>query len=199
MPVYKTKKKSSALYREISILAIVPGIVGISILASWGLEHWKIGPYFISAGLALIATLFGGFQRFVAGFKDICSRKITVNVFVATALTATIAVGEFRAAAIIVLIMAIAGALESYTLDKTRSSIRDLLNLAPSMAVVRKGENEAIIPASDVQPGDIVVVRPGERISVDGVVTAGASSVNQAPITGESMPVEPQKPVKTLL
>ncbi len=183
-------ERKASQYREIAVLAIVPGMVGILILLSWALAHWEIGPTFLNAGLALIATLFGGFQRLVAGFKDIYNRRITVNVFVAVALIATVAVGEYRAAAIIVFIMAVAGALETYTLDKTRRSIRDLLDLAPRMATVQRGESEVTVPVGDVVPGDIVVVRPGERISVDGVVVAGAGSVNQAPITGESMPVE---------
>jgi len=114
---------------------------------------------------------------------------------VAVALTATLAIGEFRPAALIVFIMAVAGALESYTLDKTHRSIRALLDLAPKMATVRRGASneEVVVPASEVQIGDVVVVRPGGRIPIDGIVVAGESSVNQAPITGESMPVEKLK------
>ena len=186
----ENQKEEFVQYREIAVLTIVPCIVGILILTSWALAHWAIGPYFLNAGLALIATLFGGFQRFIAGFKDIYHRRITVNVFVTVALVATVAVGEFRPAAIIVFIMAVAGAFESYTLDKSRKNIRNLLDLTPRMATVRRGEEEAVIPVNEVQVGDVVIVRPGERIPVDGTVVAGASSVDQAPITGESMPVE---------
>jgi Cd2+/Zn2+-exporting ATPase len=118
------------------------------------------------------------------------NRKITVNVFVAVALIATLAIGEFRAAAVIVFIMAVAGALESYTLDKTRRSIRNLLDLTPKMATIRRDDGEITIPVGEIRIGDIAVVRPGGRIPVDGIVIAGQSSVNQAPITGESMPVE---------
>ena len=186
----KKGKGKFTQYREITVLAIVPGSVGILILISWVLAHWEIGPYFLNAGLALLATLFGGYQRFIAGFKDIYNRKITVNVFVTVALIATVGVGEFRPAAIIVFIMAVTGALESYTLDKNRMSIRGLLDLAPRMALIRRGEEEVAVPVGDVQLGNVVIVGPGERIPVDGVVVAGVSSVNQAPITGESMPVE---------
>lgn len=175
---------------DIIVLSLVPGIVALLIIASWILDYWKIGPYYINAALAIFATVFGGFQRFTSGFKDIFKRKITVNVFVAVALVATLAIGEFRPAAIIVFIMAVAGALESYTLEKTRRSISELLDFAPKMATIRKGAEELIVPVSELQEGDIVVVKPGARIPVDGVVTAGASSVNQAPITGESMPVD---------
>ncbi len=180
-------------YREIAVLSIVPGIVGFLILISWALAYGDIGPSFLNAGLALLATLFGGYLRLLTGFKDIIKRKITVNVFVTVALVATIAVGEFRAAAVIVFIMAVAGALESYTLDKTRTSIRNLLDLTPKQAMVRRAGEELLIPATEVKLGETVIVRPGGRIPVDGVVVAGASCVNQAPITGESMPVEKLK------
>ena len=186
----ENQKRTFAKYREVAILSIVPVTVGILILVSWALTYWGIGPYFLSAGLGLVATLFGGFPRLIAGFKDIYNRKITVNVFVTVALIATVAVGEFLSAAIIVFIMAVAGAFESYTLDKNRRSIRNLLDLTPKTATIRRQGQEVAVTLSEVQVGDVAVVRPGERIPVDGVVKAGASSVNQAPITGESMPVE---------
>ena len=179
-----------AKYQEVAILSIVPVTVGVLILISWALTYGGIGPLFLGAGLALVATLFGGYQRFLTGFKDIYNRKVTVNVFVTVALIATVAVGEFLSAAIIVFIMAVAGAFESYTLDKNRRSIRNLLDLTPKVATIRRQGQEVVVAVSEVQVGDVAVVRPGERIPVDGVVNAGASSVNQAPITGESMPVE---------
>src|SRR4030043_1629782 len=186
----KKENDKVAKYREIAILSIVPCVVGILIVASWVLAYWETGPYLLNAGLAIFATLFGGYLRFLTGFKDIFNRKITVNVFVTVALVATVAVGEFRAAAVIVFIMAVAGALETYTLDKTRRSIRNLLDLTPKMATIPRDEGEVVIPVSEVQVGDIVVVRPGGRVPVDGIVAAGQSCVNQAPITGESMTVE---------
>ena len=184
------ERQLGSKYKDLAVLSIVPSAVAALTLGSWILAHWGIGPHFVNAALAIVAVLFGGFQRFIAGFKDAFKRKITVNVFVVVALMATVAVGEFRPAAIIVFIMAAAGALESYTLDKTRKSIRDLLDFAPRMATVRRQGVEVIVPVAELQVGDVVVVKPGARIPVDGVVTAGASSVNQAPITGESMLVE---------
>ena len=186
----RNDKRDDSNCKELAVLSIVPVVVAVLTLTSWVLAHWEIGSHFVNAALAIVATVFGGFQRFVSGFKDIFRRKITVNVFVVVALAATMAVGEFRPAAIIVFIMAVAGALESYTLDKTRKSIRDLLDFAPTTAIVRRQAEEVVVPVAELQVGDVVVVKPGARIPVDGVVTAGASSVNQAPITGESMPVE---------
>jgi len=186
----RNDRPDTSNYKDLAVLSIVPSAVAVLTLASWVLARWDTGPHFVNAALAIVAVLFGGFQRFIAGFKDACKRKITVNVFVVVALVATMAVGEFRPAAIIVFIMAAAGALESYTLDKTRKSIRDLLDLAPRMATVRRQGEEVVVPVAELQVGDVVVVKPGARIPVDGVVAAGASSVNQAAITGESMPVE---------
>ena len=186
--MYKSQER-----REILILALVPGTVLTLILASWLIEMWGVLPPLVSSALAIIATLFGGLQRFITGFRDIVNRKITVNVFVAVALIATLAVGEFRAAAIIVFIMAVAGGLETFALGKNRKSITDLLDLSPLMATVMTDDGEVVVPVAQLREGDIVAVRPGERIPVDGTVVGGSSSVNQAPITGESMPVEKAK------
>ncbi len=185
-----TQTNDSRNRQEIMIFALVPAIVGALTLASWLLGRWQAAPAFLAPCLALAAILFGGWQRFLAGFRDAARRKVTVNVFVTVALSVTIAAGEYLPAAVIILIMAVVGALESYTLDSTRRSIRGLLDLTPQMANVRRGDEEVPVPVAELQHGDIVVVRPGERIPVDGVVTAGAAAVNQAPITGESMPVE---------
>lgn len=176
--------------RQVLVLSLVPGLVLALILASWALAHWQIGPVFVNAALALCAVLLGGLPRFVSAVKDALRARITTNVFVTVALGVTVAVGEFRAAAIIVFIMSVVGALESYTLDMSRRAIRDLLRLAPPTATVRRDGAEVTVLAAELRAGDIVVVRPGERIPVDGTVISGAATVNQAPITGESIPVE---------
>ena len=205
------RRDGSERLGQILIFALVPAIVGVLTLAAWLLGRWQavpwlllgpwrigpwllgpwqVGPGILSAALALFATFFGGWQRFLAGLRNVTRGKITVNVFVTVAIFVTIAAGEFVPAAVIILIMAVVGALESYTLEKTRRSIRDLLDLTPPMANVRQGDAEVAVSVADLRVGDVVIVRPGERIPVDGVVTAGAATVNQAPITGESMPVE---------
>lgn len=151
---------------------------------------WQVGPEYLHAGLALAAVLFGGWQRFAAGMRDILGRRVTVNVFVTVAIAVTVAAGEFLPAAVIILIMSVVGSLESYTLDKTRRSIHALLDLTPPVASVLREGVETEVPVAELRVGDVVVVRPGGRIPVDGMVVAGAATVNQAPITGESMPVE---------
>ncbi|MCX6980814.1 MAG: hypothetical protein NTV08_08690 [Verrucomicrobia bacterium] len=156
--------------REFVVHALVPAVVGVLILVSWGLALSHIGPAWLNAGVALAATFFGGWQRFLGGFRDLMRKKITVNVFVVVALTATIAVGEFRPAAVIIFIMVVVGALESYTMDKNRQSIRGLLDLTPRTATVRRGEEEAVVPLDEIAVGTVVIVNPGERVPVDAVV-----------------------------
>jgi heavy metal translocating P-type ATPase len=176
--------------REILVLSLVPALVLALILASWAFARWQIGPVFWNAALALGAMFLGGLPRFISGIKDALRARITTNVFVTVALGVTVAAGEFRAAAVIVLIMSVVGALESYTLDKSRRAIRNLLHLAPPTATVRRDGAELSLLVADLQPGDIVVIRPGKRIPVDGTVVFGAATVDQSPITGESIPVE---------
>lgn len=184
------EETNSSPVREFLVFAIAPIIVGVAIIVSWLLAKNNIGPHIVYIAIAIFATLFGGMQRFISGFKDIFNRRITVNVFVTVALIATVAIGEFINAATLIFIMSVAGAFESYTLDKTKKSIRVLLDLAPQKVTVKRNEAEVTIGIEEVQLGDVVVVRPGERIAVDGIVINGQSSVNQAPITGESIPVE---------
>ena len=187
---YDINNNRPDFFKDILIFALAPIIVTLLILISATFFYFNIGPKFLYIIFALTATLLGGYSRFISGFKDIFRAKITVNVFVTIAMIATIAIGNFLTSSMLILIMTIASALESYTLDKTRKSIRSLLDLAPKNVSVKRNGEEVSISIEEVHVGDIVVVRPGERIAVDGVVLNGASSVNQAPITGESIPVE---------
>lgn len=108
------------------------------------------------------------------------------------AAVGAVAIGQFEEAAAVVFLFSFGNALQGYTLDKTRNSIRALMELAPSEALVRRGGIEIVLSVEEIRLGDIMLVRPGERIPMDGKVASGVSSVNQAPITGESLPVEKQ-------
>ncbi len=86
--------------------------------------------------------------------------------------------------------MLISEFIDSFTMEKSRKAIKDLIDMAPKTARVKKGDAEVEISVEDVKKGDIVVVKPGEKIPVEGVIVSGSGSINQAPITGESIPVE---------
>ncbi|HZK67844.1 MAG TPA: cation-translocating P-type ATPase, partial [Chloroflexota bacterium] len=138
----------------------------------------------------LLGILVGGYTTARAALFALRARQMDMNVLMSAAVIGAVAIGEWTEAASVVFLFALANALQSYTMDHTRRSIRSLLELAPKEAVVLRGGEQARIPAEELAPGDILLVRPGEQIATDGVVAAGSSAVNQAPITGESVPVE---------
>ncbi len=117
-------------------------------------------------------------------------RTLDMNALMLLAVAGAIAIGEWGEAATVAFLFALAQWLESRTLERARTAVRGLMELAPSEAIVRRGDRELPVPIDEIVPHDVVIVQPGARIPLDGVVTAGNSDVNQAPITGESMPVE---------
>jgi Zn2+/Cd2+-exporting ATPase len=115
---------------------------------------------------------------------------LDINVLMLIAATGAVLLGEWSEAATVVMLFAVAQALEARTLDRARTAIRALMDLTPTEALVRDADGERRVDVDRIVPGDIIVVRPGEKIPLDGVVVAGESAVNQAPVTGESLPVD---------
>jgi Zn2+/Cd2+-exporting ATPase len=115
---------------------------------------------------------------------------LDINVLMVIAVAGAVALGDWPEAAAVVWLFAVAQALEARSLDRARHAIRTLMQLAPEVAVVRRDGQEQELRAADVRVSDIVVIRPGQRFPVDGVVLSGESAVNQAPVTGESWPAE---------
>src|SRR5205085_4840900 len=115
---------------------------------------------------------------------------MTMELSMTIALTAALAIGEFFTALVIVLFVLVAEVLEGLTVGQGRRAIRDLLDLLPHNAVIRRGGGQQEIEIVEIRVGDVVLVKPGARVPVDGEVVAGNSFVDQAPITGESMPIE---------
>lgn len=117
-------------------------------------------------------------------------RSLDINVLMLVAATGAVALGQWSEAAAVVFLFAIAQALEGRTLERARLAVRALLDLTPAEALVRDDQGERTTPVDALSPGAIIIVRPGEKIPLDGHVIAGASGVNQAPVTGESLPVD---------
>ena len=144
----------------------------------------------VPAPVALAAVLIGGYPIFKSAFLGLRARSINVDLLMTIGIVAAASIGEYVSAALLVLFILIAHFLESFTTDKARAAIRELVALTPKQARVLRDGREIEIRAEELNPGDIVIVRPGENIPADGQVIDGHSSVNQAPITGESIPVE---------
>jgi Cu+-exporting ATPase len=139
---------------------------------------------------SVAAIIIGGYPLFRHAAQDLLQKNITAEVFMALGVATATAIGEFRSAAIIAFFMLISEYIDSFTMEKSRRAIKELIDLTPKTARVRRGEEEIEMPAEEVQKGELVVVRPGEKIPVEGVIVSGRGSVNEAPITGESFPVE---------
>ena len=164
-----------------------PALSVILIIASWfsGSDKTPIG-----MNLSLIAVVLSGYPIVKnAIVSTIENRRLNAEVLVASALVASIWVGEYLAGAIVVLMMSIGELLEDITIAKTGQAIRKLMELSPDVATVIRDRREVVVDISEVRVGDLVVVKAGEKIPVDGKIDVGEGEVDQAPITGESMPV----------
>ena len=140
--------------------------------------------------LAIGAIVAGGWHIVPRGLRAARTGALDMNFLMSIAAIGAVLIGEFQEAASAMFLFAVAQLLESYSMDRARHAIRGLMELSPAEATVLRGDREERGAVERVAVGETVIVRPGEKISVDGVVLAGRSSVNQAPITGESMPVE---------
>ncbi|MFD2369039.1 heavy metal translocating P-type ATPase [Brevibacillus sp. GCM10020057] len=137
-----------------------------------------------------LSIIVGGYRPARSAFYAIKSRSMDMNVLMTVAAIGAALIGEWLEGATVVWLFAIGNWLQTNSLEKTRDSIRTLMDLAPAEAWVKRGSSILRVPVEDVRVGDVIVVKPGEKVPLDGEVLAGVSSVNQAPITGESIPVD---------
>jgi heavy metal translocating P-type ATPase len=163
------------------------GFVGLTIAITW-FRLWQPIREFDVLGLA--AVLIGGYPIFREAIADVVSRRMTMELSMTIALVAALAIKEVFTALVIVFFVLIAEVLEELTVGKGRRAIQDLLNLLPQEVELRRSGSVQAAGLGELRAGDVVLVRPGGRVPVDGVVVAGHSFINQAAITGESMPVE---------
>jgi len=164
---------------------------GLLIITGWAAG--LAGYITANAVLMTAATAVAGYPVARSAYTALRLKVLGIEALVTIAAAGAIAIGEYWEAAVVTFLFAFGSYLEARTLDKTRSAIRHLMDMAPEVAVVRRDGAEVEVPVEDVSPGEIVIVRPGGRIPVDGKVVRGGGFVNQSAITGESMPVEKAK------
>lgn len=176
-PFYKRKENI------ITLLSFVLLIIGtfISFQTSEG------DPYAIAFFAASI--IVGGYEMFWSGLKNLSRFYFDMKTLMTIAIIGAAIIGEWREGAVVVFLFAVSEALEAYSMTKARQSIRQLMDIAPSRAVIRRNGETMELGTEDIRIGDTLLVKPGQKIAMDGEVLLGRSSVNQAPITGESMPV----------
>lgn len=146
----------------------------------------------ITKSLFISAIVIGGFSLFTEGIKDLLKLNFSMEVLMTVAIIGASIIGEWAEGSIVVILFAVSEALERFSMDKARQSIRSLMDIAPKEALIRRNNEEKMINVSDIQIGDIMIIKPGQKIAMDGVVIKGHSAVNQAAITGESVPIEKQ-------
>lgn len=140
--------------------------------------------------LGLAVVLLGGYPVFRNVVRATLRGQIIAHTLMTVGALAALVVGEWATAAVVVFFMRVGDAVETFTAERARRAVRDLTAMAPQTARVERDGAEREVPVGEVQVGEVVVVRPGEKIPVDGEVVAGHATVDQATITGESMPVE---------
>ena len=157
------------------------------------LEWLGMGPNWLPALAALAAIALTGTTVYRKGWTAVWNRQLNINALMSIAVTGALVLGDWPEAAMVMVLFAIAERIEAASLDRARQAIRKLMALSPDHATVRQhGGDWKSVPAQDVVPGDHVRLAPGEKVAVDGVVVAGMSVIDQAAITGESVPVDKQ-------
>jgi len=164
--------------------------VALAAAAVW-FRLWEPSPHISVIGIA--ATLIGGYPIFKEAFENIAERKMTMELSMTIALLSALAIGEFFTALVITGFVLAAEVLEGLTVGRGRRAIQSLLDFLPRTVTVRRRDQVVELLSEQVQVGDTVIVKPGGRIPVDGVVLSGNSFIEQAAITGEAMPVEKAK------
>ncbi|MFE0821545.1 heavy metal translocating P-type ATPase [Streptomyces sp. NPDC058847] len=148
-----------------------------------GASAWTYGP------LYAVAYAAGGWEPALEGLRALREKTLDVDLLMIVAALGAASIGQVLDGALLIVIFATSGALEALATARTADSVRGLLDLAPTTATRVTGEREETVPTADLAVGDVLLVRPGERIGADGTVLAGEGEVDQATITGESVPV----------
>ncbi len=175
---------------------------GAELIHEWGakpfgldMSAWTPGGYpvleYLPLLFAVIAIALGGLTTYRKGWLAVSNLNLNINALMSVAVTGAVLIGQFPEAAMVMVLFNISEAIEAKALDRARNAIKNLLALAPDTAtVLREDGSWREMDIREVAVGSRVRVKPGEKIALDGLVVSGRSMVNQAPITGESMPVE---------
>lgn len=186
----KEDTNEETTYWEKNRSKIVMGVSLAAILLAFATEYLFNGPESLAISLFVIGTLLSAWENFKKGISNLVKFRFTMNTLMTVAIGGAFAIGYWEEAAVVAFLFGVSEWLEGYTADKARQSIRELMDIAPKTATIIRNSEERVLPVEDIEIDDIMVVKPGEKIAMDGEVIKGTSSVNQAAITGESVPAD---------
>jgi len=176
------KTNYELLLAIVALIALLLGWLGGSV---WGfLPPWAV---VLSALVSFVAGGYTGVRETLIGLRH---AKFDIDFLMTAAAFGAAAIGEWEEGALLLFLFTLSGALETFAMDRTRNAIAALSDLRPHVARVLRGDEEVEMAVEELRPGDLIVVRPGERLPMDGVVLRGRSTIDQSPITGESVPVQ---------
>ncbi|WP_416740357.1 heavy metal translocating P-type ATPase [Pseudomonas sp. NFX71] len=164
---------------------------GVTALAAEVIHFTSAAPNWVVAVIALISILSAGLSTYKKGWIALKNLNLNINALMSIAVTGAILIGQWPEAAMVMFLFTVAELIEAKSLDRARNAISGLMQMTPEQATVLQADGSWILQdVKSIEPGARVRVRPGERIGLDGEVISGSSTINQAPITGESLPVE---------
>ncbi|NHZ65638.1 heavy metal translocating P-type ATPase [Massilia sp. CCM 8694] len=167
-------------------------LAGVFLLAGWLLGRSGQGNGWMPIALLVISYFFGGYFTLKEAVGKLLARRFEIDTLMLVAAVGAAALGEWAEGALLLFLFSLGHSLEHYAMGRARRAIEALAELAPETANVRRDDAVVEVAVAELQVGDVIVVRPNERLPADGIVTVGTTSVNQAPVTGESVPVEKQ-------
>lgn len=181
----KTLGKVWSRHRGLIITALCLGFI----ILAW--YHGQDGKTGFVIFLYLLAYAIGGYHKAWEGLQTLFKEKeLDVDLLMVVAAIGAASIGYWKDGAILIFIFSLSGALEGYTMERTNNAIESIMKLRPEEAIVLDGNVEKRVRVEELKQGDILIVKPGERIAADGIVNEGYSAVNQASITGESIPTD---------
>lgn len=169
---------------------VLTALSGAALSAGLILDWMELGTPTLLFILFAISTLLAGKLVFPKALRAIKQKTMDINVLMTVAVVGAFGIKEYSEGATVVFLFSIAELLEAFSIDRARKAIREVLKLTPQMASRKQGDAIVSVPVLEVAPGELLIVKPGENIPLDGKVAEGTTSVNQAPVTGESRLVE---------
>lgn len=179
-------EQEEGIYKKYQTLIYSVVLLGIGFLSTYINGDDNL----ITILLFILTIIISGYNLIITGVKNLFKLTFDMKTLMTIAVIGGILINQFSEVALIVILFALSEELERYSMDKARKSIKSLVDIAPNEAIIKRDGQELVVNVNEIKIDDLMIIRPGDKIAMDGVILDGNSSVNQAAITGESMPLK---------